>query len=101
MPKNGLFAIINSMAITKSAKKALRQSKRRNIMNSKRKKKVKNLIKEVKILVEQKKNEEAKKLLPEIYKALDKTAKKNTIKKNTASRKKSRIAKMINKVAVK
>jgi len=85
------------MPITNSAKKALRQSQGRNIMNSKKKKKIKNLIKEVKILVEQKKNEEAKKLLPQIYKALDKTAKKKAIKKNTASRKKSRIAKMINK----
>jgi len=83
------------MAIKESAKKALRQSERRNIMNSQRKKKIKNLIKEVKVLVDQKKVQEAKKLLPEVYKALDKTAKKNTIKKNTASRKKSRITKMI------
>jgi len=89
------------MAIKESAKKALRQSIRRNIMNSQRKKEVKNLIKEAKLLVGQKKNEEAKKLLPQIYKALDKTAKKNTIKKNTASRKKSRITKMINKMAAK
>jgi len=93
--------LLNHMAIKESAKKALRQSERRNIMNSQRKKKVKNLIKEVKILVEQKKTEEAKKLLPQIYKALDKTAKKDTIKKNTASRKKSRITKMINKTGVK
>ncbi|MEK7103938.1 MAG: 30S ribosomal protein S20 [Patescibacteria group bacterium] len=86
------------MAIKESAKKALRQSERRNIMNAQRKKKVKNLIKEVKVLVGEKKIDEAKKLLPQIYKALDKTAKKNTIKKNTASRKKSRITKMINKI---
>lgn len=89
------------MAIKESAKKALRQSERRNIMNSQRKKKVKNLIKEVKVLVDQKKTAEAKKLLPQIYKALDKTAKKNTIKKNNASRKKSRITKMINRVVAK
>lgn len=87
------------MAIKESAKKALRQSERRNIMNTQRKKKVKNLIKEVRVLIGEKKIAEAKKLLPQIYKALDKTAKKNTIKKNTASRKKSRITKMINKVA--
>jgi small subunit ribosomal protein S20 len=85
------------MAIKESAKKALRQSERRNVMNSQRKKKIKNLVKEIKILVSEKKIDEAKKLLPQIYKALDKTAKKNTIKKNTASRKKSRITKMINK----
>ncbi|MDD5738879.1 MAG: 30S ribosomal protein S20 [Candidatus Pacebacteria bacterium] len=89
------------MAIKESAKKALRQSERRNIMNSQRKKKVKNLIKEVNVLIGGKKAEEAKKLLPQIYKALDKTAKKNTIKKNTASRKKSRLTKMINKASSK
>ncbi len=88
------------MAITKSAKKALRQSVKRNIMNTQRKKKVKNLIKEIKVLVDEKKGEEAKKLLPQIYKALDKTAKKDTIKKNTASRRKSRLTKMVNKATV-
>ena len=87
------------MPITDSAKKALRQNVRRNIMNTQRKKKMRNLIKEAKILVAQKKIEEAKKLLPQIYKALDKTAKKNIIKKNTASRKKSRLTKMLNKAA--
>lgn len=89
------------MAIKESAKKALRQSVRRNIMNSQRKKKIKNLVKEVKVLVEEKKIDEAKKLLPQIYKALDKTAKKNTIKKNTASRRKSRLTKMVNKAIAK
>jgi len=49
----------------------------------------------VKILVSQKKQEEAKKLLPQIYKILDKAAKTGLIKKNTAARKKSRIAKAI------
>ncbi len=87
------------MPITDSAKKALRQNVRRKAQNLQRKKKIKTLIKEVKILVAQKKNAEAKKLLPQIYKALDKTAKKDTVKKNTASRKKSRLTKMINKIA--
>ena len=88
------------MAITKSAKKALRQSTKRNIMNSQRKKKVKNLIKEIKVLIDEKKGEEAKKLLPQAYKALDKSAKKDTIKKNTASRRKSRLTKMVNKATI-
>ncbi|MDD5433218.1 MAG: 30S ribosomal protein S20 [Candidatus Pacebacteria bacterium] len=87
------------MAIKQSAKKGIRQSKRRGLMNQQRKRRVRGLIKEAKILVGQKKVEEAKKLLPQIYKALDKTAKKHTIKKNTASRKKSRMAKMIAKTS--
>jgi ribosomal protein S20 len=42
-------------------------------------------------LVFQKKVAEAKKLLPQAYKILDKAAKTSLIKKNTAARKKSRI----------
>jgi len=83
------------MPIKKSAKKALRQSERRRIRNLQRKRKIKNLLKEVKILVSQKKQEEAKKLLPQVYKLLDKAAKIGLIKKNTAARKKSRITKLI------
>ena len=102
------------MPITKSAKKALRQSLRRRARNLIYKKKIKNLLKEVKILISQKKVkedksffpaslsqressaiEEVKKLLPQVYKVLDKAAKERIIKKNTAARKKSRITKLI------
>jgi small subunit ribosomal protein S20 len=85
------------MAITKAAQKALRQSKRRRAINIKRQTNLKILLKEVKLLISQKKTDEAKKLLPKVYKILDKSAKVGLIKKNTASRKKSRIAKLINK----
>jgi len=85
------------MPITKSAKKALRQSLKRRARNITFKNKIKNLIKEVKSLVSQKKPEEAKKILPKVYKALDKAAKVGIIKKNTAARKKSRLAKAINR----
>lgn len=85
------------MPITKSAKKALRQSLRRRARNIQKKKKIKNLLKEVKSLVSQKKVEEAKKLLPQVYKILDKAAKTDLIKKNTADRRKSRITKLIEK----
>ena len=84
------------MPITKSAKKALRQNIKRKKRNLIYKKKMKGLIKEAKELALEKKTEEAKKLLPQIYKALDKAAKTGIIKKNTASRKKSRITKLLN-----
>jgi len=58
---------------------------------------MKDLVKKVRDLVSKKKTEEAKKLLPQVYKILDKTAKVGIIKKNTASRKKSRITKLVNK----
>jgi len=58
---------------------------------------MKAIIKKVRGLVLEKKIEEAKKLLPEVYKILDKGAKVGVIKKNTAARKKSRITKLVNK----
>jgi len=85
------------MPITKSAKKALRQNLKRRDRNLLYKNKMKSLIKEVKKLVFQKKIEEAKKLLPKIYKALDKAGKVGVIKLRTAARKKSRITKLVNK----
>jgi small subunit ribosomal protein S20 len=86
------------MPITKSAKKALRQSKKRRVHNVQKRKTIKELVKKIKQLVAEKKNSEAKALLPQVYKLLDKAAKTNLIKKNTSSRKKSRITKMINRV---
>ena len=85
------------MAITKSAKKALRQNIKRRERNLGKKIKIKKLVKELRLLVSQKKAGEAKKLLPQVYKILDKAAKTGVIKKNTADRKKSRLAKLINK----
>jgi len=83
------------MPITKSAKKALRQSFRRRAQNRIHKNKIKNLIKEVRDLVTQNKKKEAQSILPKLYKALDKAAKTGVIKKNTAARRKSRITKFV------
>lgn len=85
------------MPITQAAKKDIRKNARRRVMNLERKNKVKGLIKQAKGLIAEKKPAEAEKLLPSIYKALDKAAKKNTIKKNTASRKKARMAAMVSR----
>lgn len=85
------------MAITKSAKKAIRQSSRRKNKNLLYKNNIKNLSKEVQSFVSKKSIEDAKKILPKLFKALDKAVKVNVLKKNTASRQKSRFAKMIDK----
>lgn len=58
---------------------------------------IKILAKEIKKLITAKRIKEAKELLPKYYKALDKAVKENVVKKNTASRKKSRITLAINK----
>ncbi|MEA3295620.1 MAG: 30S ribosomal protein S20 [Patescibacteria group bacterium] len=84
------------MPIIKSVKKRLRQNVKRKKNNRIYKKKTKDIIKNVKSLIAENKIEQANNLLSQLYKALDKSAKTNVIKKNTASRKKSRITKMIN-----
>ncbi|MGI6636782.1 MAG: 30S ribosomal protein S20 [Minisyncoccales bacterium] len=82
------------MPLTKSAKKDLRQSAKRKARNFERKRKMKKLVKKVKTLSLSDKINEAKELIPETTKAIDKAAKAGVIKKNTASRKKAGIYKM-------
>lgn len=82
------------MPITKSAKKALRQSQRRKARNLRPKRKMRALVKQVRALASSEKKDEAQKLLPQTYKALDKAAKAGLIKENTASRRKSRLTKL-------
>ena len=81
------------MPITESAKKALRQSERRRERNLLKKEAFKDAIKKIKKLVQADKIDEAKKLIPEAYKAIDKAAKTGVLKKNNAARKKSRLMK--------
>ena len=87
------------MAITKSAKKAIRQNKRRRAHNVIYLNNIKKLLKQAKDFVVQKKNQEAKELLPKVYQILDKAAKVGIIKKNTASRRKSRLTRLVDKAA--
>ncbi len=83
------------MPIIKSAKKALRQSKRKQAKNLVYKtgvKKTKKLI-EKKVLAKDK--DGAKTDLKAFYKIVDKAAKKNVLHKNKAARLKSRLAKKL------
>lgn len=80
-----------------SAKKALRQSKKRQALNLRIKKTMKEAVKKSRLLKIEGKNEEATIFLSRAYQAIDKAAKRGVIKKNAASRKKSRLAKFIGK----
>jgi len=86
------------MPITKSAKKALRSSARKRVFNVDRKNEMKEVLKKAKKLISENKKSEAEKLIPEAYKAIDKAAKRGVIKKNNASRKKSRLTTAIAKL---
>ena len=87
------------MPITSSAKKALRAGDRKHVYNLASKKRVDAITKEFKKLVLAKDKKGAQKLLPTVYKTLDKAAKTHFIDKNTASRKKSRFSAMLKKIA--
>jgi len=88
------------MPITKSAKRNIRSSARKHVYNERRKKAMKETIKEVKFLTSGKDKKINPDILAKAYKAIDKAAKTNVIKKNNAARKKSRLAKMVNKANV-
>lgn len=83
------------MPITKSAKKALRQNIKKKALNTRYKRRFRALIKEFRKNISTDNLEDAKKLLPQIFKALDKAVKHGTIKKNTAGRYKSRLSKKL------
>lgn len=85
------------MPITSSAKKALRQNIMRRDNNIKKRNALKALVKNYKKALVSKKENAAKDLLPRVYKALDKAAKTNIIKKKTADRLKSRLSRKLPK----
>ena len=85
------------MPITKSAKKAIRQSAKKRKFNLNRLDGMRVAVKSVKKLKSENKKSEALKELSMAYKAIDKAAKRGVIKKGAADRKKSRLAKMLAK----
>jgi small subunit ribosomal protein S20 len=89
------------MPITSSAKKALRAGKRKHTYNERRKDAMNGAVKTIKKLIADKKVKDAQVALSAAYQAIDKAAKTNLIKKNAASRKKSRLAAFIKKASAK
>jgi small subunit ribosomal protein S20 len=85
------------MPVKESAKKALKQTKKHRLLNVARQKTAKDIVKKIKKMALAGQKDEAKKLISQAYQAIDKTAKRGIIKKNTAARKKSRLMKLLNK----
>jgi len=79
--------------------KDLRQNRRRAEFNKRIRNRMKKSIKNFEKLLKESELERAQEALVKTYKILDKAAQKNIIKKNTASRKKSRLASKLNKLA--
>lgn len=86
------------MANTSSAKKAIRVSERKRIINLRVNRQYKEDRKAVVKAVSGKNKEQAEKLLPVAYKSIDKAVKGNVIHSNTAARYKSQLAKLIKSI---
>ena len=80
------------MAITSSAKKAIRASGRKRIFNLRRRETLLRTSNALLKAVTVKDVAGAEKLLPAAYQAIDKALKRGVIKSNTAARKKARLA---------
>jgi small subunit ribosomal protein S20 len=80
--------LITFMPNLDNAKKALRVAKRKRVINDRRRRTMKLTVKTVKV-------SKTPEDLAKAYQAIDKAAKRGVIKKNTASRKKSRLTKSI------
>ncbi len=86
------------MAITSSAKKALRASKKKRIFNLRRKNDIDKKMKEFRKLIAAKNAGEAEKLIPSLYQVLDKAVKTGYIKANASARTKSRAMAALSKI---
>ena len=86
------------MAITKNAKRGIRVSERKRVVNDKLRRTLKNAVKTVRKDLLAKDKKAIKPDLSLAFKALDKAAKRGTIKKGNADRKKSRLAKAVAKL---
>jgi len=80
------------MAHHKSAIRQQRRSVRRKAVNTRNTSALRTKIKKVREAIENKDWEGARKLLPQVYSAIDQAVKKGTIHKNTGSRYKSRLS---------
>lgn len=84
------------MPIKKAAFKALKQDKKRRGRNLKTKNEIKTLLVDFRKAVTKKDKAKAEDLSKKLIKILDKAAQAKIIKKNTASRRKSRLMKKLN-----
>jgi small subunit ribosomal protein S20 len=81
--------------------KHLRQTKKRTAANTMMKRRAEYLKKSILKKVASKDPAGAQELLKQYAQAVDKAAKRNVLKKNTASRKKSRLSKKVNALSAK
>ena len=87
------------MPTTKNAKKALRQSQKRRLLNRSQRSALRNVIKNCRVAAQGDDPAAAESAFRLAVKRLDQAAAKNLIHKNKASRTKSRLAKLLPKAS--
>ena len=87
------------MAHSKTSKKRIVIGERNRLRNQAVKSRVKTFIKKVLVAVDANNVDEATTALNTVYKELDKAVSKGILKKNTVSRRKSRLAAKVNSLA--
>ena len=85
------------MANLKASKKDIKVNKKRNLINRVRKSQIKTLVRKVNTAISTNNVDEIKKAFVALESKLMKSVQKGTFKKNTATRKLSRLAKKIKK----
>ncbi len=83
------------MATSKSGKKSVKQAEARRVFNMRRLRAMRNAIKQITTFVQEKDKKGAEELLPQAFKSIDKATKRGILKKNTAARRKSQLAKAV------
>lgn len=86
------------MAHSSSAKKRIRQNVNARLRNRRRKDAIKDTVREFQTALTGGQKEKAAEQLKKVYKLVDRIAAKGTVHKNTAARRKSRLAKRLNKM---
>ena len=87
------------MPIIQAQKKSVRQSERRRVFNDRRRRAMRESIKEIKDIIASGDHKKAMEFLPTVYKAIDKAVKQGVIKPNTADRKKSQVNRLVKEIA--
>jgi small subunit ribosomal protein S20 len=86
------------MAHHPSAVRQHRRSLRRQAINKRNKSAVRSQVKKLRELISKKDKESARKLLPEVVSAIDKTVRKGSLHKNKGARTKSRLSRQVEKI---
>jgi small subunit ribosomal protein S20 len=87
----------NTMAHTKSARKRIRQDRKRHVRNQSVKTRIRNLTKDFRAKVEESDSEKTAAALKDAIRALDKAASKGVLHRKTASRKVGRLTRAVHR----